>query len=278
MIGIVIVSYRSDDLTVQFVREQLPRITLPYQVVVVDNGASPDEAAALQDRIPDAVVIPAENRGFAAGNNVGIRYLLEHGRPNRILLTNNDITLVSDRVVETLSDTLDAHPEAGICGPEIIGPDGFRQGPEPYRSMWKHFFWMYVSTPFLRSKDKRRLFDLDYSERAEAGKHDKLVGAFMLADTESLVEAGMFDEGTFLYAEENILSARLSAIGKCCWFCPDVRVLHAQGQTIGRSFNARRQSWLQWKSMSYYYRKYKGYSVLSTALLSFFFRLITYVR
>lgn len=251
---------------------------MPYQVVVVDNGASPAEASALQARIPEAVVIPAENRGFAVGNNIGIRYLLKQGHPDRILLTNNDITLVSDHVVETLSNVLDTHPEVGICGPEIVGPDGFRQGPEPYRSMWKHYFWMYVSTPFLRPQVKRRLFDLDYSEKAEAGKHEKLVGAFMLADTEALVKAGLFDEGTFLYAEENILSARLSAIGKCCWFCPDVRVLHAQGQTIGKRYNARRQSWLQWESMSYYYRKYKGYSAFSTAVLSFFFRLILCVR
>ena len=38
MLGIVIVSYRSDDLTVRFVEDQLSRITIPYQVVVVDNG------------------------------------------------------------------------------------------------------------------------------------------------------------------------------------------------------------------------------------------------
>jgi GT2 family glycosyltransferase len=278
MIGIVIVSYRSDDLTVQFVREQLSRITIPSQVVVVDNGASPEEAAALQGRIPEAVVLPAENRGFASGNNVGIRYLLEHGRPERILLTNNDIVLVSDRVVETLCEALDAHPEAGIAGPEIVGLDGRRQGPEPYQGMWKHFFWMYVSTPFLSRKAKRRIFDLDYAESASEGKQDKLIGAFMLADTDALVAAGLFDEGTFLYAEENILSERFAAIGKCFWFCPSVRVVHAQGQTIGKRYDARRQSWLQWKSMAYYYRRYRGYSAVSVWMVSMFFRLLLRIR
>ena len=43
MLGIVIVSYRSDDLTVRFVEDQLSRITIPYQVVVVDNGATAEE-------------------------------------------------------------------------------------------------------------------------------------------------------------------------------------------------------------------------------------------
>ena len=278
MIGVVIVSYRSDDLTVQFVRGQLSRITIPYQVVVVDNGATADQAAALQRQIPDAVVLPAENRGFAAGNNIGIRYLLEHGHPDRILLTNNDISFVSDRVVETLAAVLDAHPEVGIAGPEVIGPDGRRQGPEPYMGMWKRYFWMYASTPFLSRNAKRRFFNLDYAENAVEGRQDKLVGAFMLADTDALVKAGLFDEGTFLYAEENILSDRMAAVGKCCWFCPDVRVIHESGQTIGKDYSMRRQDLLQFKSMSYYYRKYRGYGSVSVHVLSALFRLILRIR
>ena len=278
MIGVVIVSYKSDDLTVRFVQEELSKVSSPLQVVVVDNGASEAEAKALQARIPEAVVLPAENKGFAVGNNIGIRYLLEHGKPERILLTNNDITLVSDRVVETLDAALGAHPEAGIAGPEVLGPDGRRQGPEPYQGMWKHYFWMYVLTPFLPRKTKRRLFDLDYAETAAEGKQDKLVGAFMLADTAAMAEAGLFDEGTFLYGEENILSDRLSAIGKCFWFCPSVRVLHAQGQTIGRSYDARRQALAEWKSMAYYYQKYRGYSAASVRLLSRLFHIILRIR
>ena len=278
MLGIVIVNYQSDELTVRFVRGQLSRITIPYQVVVVDNGATADQAAALQRQIPDAVVLPAENKGFAAGNNIGIRYLLEHGHPDRILLTNNDITFVSDRVVETLAAVLDAHPEVGIAGPEVIGPDGCRQGPEPYMGMWKRYFWMYASTPFLSRKAKRRIFNLDYAEKAAEGRQDKLVGAFLLADTDALVKAGLFDEGTFLYAEENILSDRLAAIGKCCWFCPSVRVIHESGQTIGKRYSSRRQDLLQFKSMSYYYRKYRGYNSLSVHVLSLLFRLILRIR
>ena len=278
MLGIVIVNYRSDDLTVRFVQGQLTRITLPYQVVVVDNGATAREAEALQRRIPKAVVLPAENRGFAAGNNIGIRYLLGHGHPDRILLTNNDIAFVSDGVVETLAQVLDAHPEVGIVGPEVIGPDGRRQGPEPYQGMWKRFFWMYFSTPFLSRQAKRRLFDLDYAENATEGIHDKLVGAFMVVDTDSLVRAGLFDEGTFLYAEENILSDRMAAIGRSCWFCPAVRVLHNQGQTIGKSLDARRQDMLQFESMAYYYRKYRGYGPFSVHVLSVLFRLILRIR
>lgn len=278
MIGVVIVSYRSDELTVRFVREQLTRITLPNLVVVVANGSSEAEAAALQARIPEATVLPTENRGYATGNNLGVRYLLEHGTPDYLLFANNDITFDSDRVVETLVEALEAHPEAGIAGPEVIGPDGHRQGPEPYQGMWKRYFWMYVSTPFLSNNAKRKTFRLDYADQAAEGLHDKLTGAFFLTDTQSFVQAGMFDEGTFLYAEENILSDRLAGLGKGCWFCPSVRVLHAHGQTIGKNYDSRRQDWMQWESMAYYYREYRGYSAFSVRVLSYLYRLILKVK
>lgn len=278
MIGIVVVSYRSDDLTVRFVREQLSRISTPCQMVVVDNGATEAEAKALQERIPEATVLPAENRGFAVGNNLGVRYLLQHGKPDYLLFTNNDVEFISENVVETLVEALKTHPSAGIAGPEVVGTDGRRQGPEPYQGMWQRYFWMYVSTPFLPRHTKRRIFQLDYAETAGAGMHEKLTGSFFLADTQSFVQAGMFDEGTFLYAEENILSSRLAGIGKGCWFCPSVRILHAQGQTIGRSYDARRQALAEWKSMAYYYQKYRGYSAASVRLLSRLFHIILRIR
>ena len=278
MIGVVVVSYHSDDLTVRFVREQLTRITLPYQVVVVANGSSQAEADALKERIPEATVLPADNRGFAIGNNLGVRYLLEHGAPDFLLFANNDITFASDCVVETLVDALIAHPESGIAGPEVIGPDGHRQGPEPYQGMWRRYFWMYVSTPFLSREVKRKIFRLDYADQAAEGLHNKLTGAFFLADTQSFVQAGMFDEGTFLYAEENVLSDRLASIGKGCWFCPSVRVLHAHGQTIQKNYDSRKQDLMQLESMSYYYRNYRGYGNFSVHVLSILFRLILRIK
>ena len=151
---------------IRFVKEELAKVTIPHRVVVVANGYDAARAQQLADRIPEAVVLPAENRGFAAGNNLGVKWLDEHDRPAHILLTNNDIHFRSERVVETLVETAVSHPEAGAVGPEIIGPDGNRQGPEPYMSLWDRYVWMYLSTPFLGAENKRVRFALDYPSRA----------------------------------------------------------------------------------------------------------------
>ena len=278
MLGIVIVSYRSDDRTIAFVQEELSKVGIPHQTVIVDNGASTEEAEALGARLPGVQVIAAGNVGYARGNNLGARWLLEHVRPDRILFANNDIRLESDRVVETLAESLAAHPEVGAVGPEVVGLDGLRQSPEPYLGLWKRYVWMYLSTPFLSRERKRRMFALDYPEKAEEGFHYKLSGAFLMVDANAFFQAGMFDENTFLYAEENILSERYGTIGKGCWFCPSVRVVHEHGSTVNAHFRSREIDLMQFRSMAYYYMHYKGYSHLSVLLVEWVFRAVLLVR
>ena len=278
MLGIVVVSYRSDDLTVRFVSEELAKITIPYRVVVVANGYNAAQAESLADRIPDAVVLPAENKGFAAGNNLGVKWLYEYVHPTHILLANNDIHFVSERVVETLVDTAFTHPEAGAVGPEIVGPDGNRQGPEPYISLWDRYVWMYLCTPFMGAEKKRKRFSLDYPSRAESGFHYKLSGAFLLVDADAFRRVGGLDERTFLYGEENILSERLSGIGRKMYFDPSVTVLHEHGQTIGRLHDERARAMMQFDSMACYYKNYKGMSWLSIRLARLLFSLILKVK
>ena len=276
MVGIVIVSYRSDDLTVRFVREDLSRISVPYQVVVVDNGET--GSSALQEKLPEVMVLVSENRGYASACNLGAEWLRDRVHPESVLFCNNDLRFQSDRVVETLCETLSAHPEVGAIGPCIVGPDGRRQSPEPYRGLWNRYVWMYVLTPFLSRDRKVRKFQLDYAEKASEGYHYKLMGSFLMVRAEAFFEAGCFDEGTFLYAEEPILSERLSRIGKRCWFCPSVTVLHDHGTVIKSSFKSKETDWMQFRSMAYYYRRYRGYPAWEISLVRMLYRLIQVVR
>lgn len=276
MVGIVIVSYRSDDLTVRFVREDLFQISVPYRVVVVDNGET--GSCALQEILPEVTVLVSENRGYASACNLGAEWLRDRVHPEFILFCNNDLHFQSDRVVETLCETLSAHPDVGAIGPCIVGPDGRRQSPEPYRGLWNRYVWMYVLTPFLSRDRKIRKFQLDYAEKASEGYHYKLMGSFLMVRAEAFFEAGCFDEGTFLYAEEPILSERLSRIGKRCWFCPSVTVLHDHGTVIKSSFKSKETDWMQFRSMAYYYRRYRGYPAWEFSLVRMLYRLIQVVR
>ena len=278
MIGIVVVSYRSEERTVRFVLQELAKVRVPHSIVVVDNGATAEEAAALGDRLPGVKVLAADNGGYAKGNNIGARWLQENVHPTLILFTNDDVVLDSDAVVETLAEAVTANPGIGAIGPEVVGTDGLRQSPEPYMGLWDRYVWMYLSTPFLSRERKRERFGLDYPARAGEGPHYKLSGSFFLVNADAFFEAGMFDEHTFLYAEENILSERFSRTGRCCWFLPGVRVIHEHGKTVDGHIRKRAQALLQYDSMAYYYTQYKGYSRFETRLVRAIYRMILSVK
>ncbi len=277
MVGIVVVSYRSDDLTIRYVREELSRTAVPYHVVVVENGGE-RPADTLEQALPGVTVLHSGNKGYAAACNLGALWLREHVRPEAIVFSNNDIRFQSDDVVASIFSALAAHEDAGAAGPCIVGRDGRRQSPEPYRGLWNRYFWMYVSTPFLSGAKKRKVFRLDYAENAGEGFHYKLMGSFLMVRTDDFFRAGCFDERTFLYAEEPILSERLSAIGKGCGYCPSVTLLHDHGAVIRSAYRRKESDLLQFRSMAYYYRRYKGYSAAAVFAVRMFYRLILCFR
>lgn len=274
MLGIIIVNYREYDRTERFIREEVSRIRMPYRLVVVDNGGDEAQARTLRERT-GAEVLVRPNDGFAAGCNAGAEALKD---VDYLLFTNSDLHLVSDNVVEVLAAKLEACPEIGVIGPEVVGLDGRRQSPEPYMGLWDRYVWMYLSTPFLSKEAKRRKFLLDASEEAQEGCHYRVMGSFFLCRREDWERAGGMDPHTFLYAEESILSERMNAIGKKVYFLPSVTVVHEHGATIRSHIDRTKAAWLRFQSDAYFYCRYKGYPVWQTTLAGWIYRLILSVK
>jgi GT2 family glycosyltransferase/Tfp pilus assembly protein PilF/SAM-dependent methyltransferase len=90
--------------------------SLPYELIIIDNGSSDGTPAWLQAQVSQDrrinVILNESNRGYAAGCNQGIA----QARGERIMLLNND-TLVTTGWLEGLHDLLDRYPDAGIVGP-----------------------------------------------------------------------------------------------------------------------------------------------------------------
>ena len=160
--------------------------------VVVDNASSDDTVAQVRAMYPSVTVLRNDaNLGYAAGNNVGIRYSLDQGADFCCVL-NNDVTVRPDLVSELVrgasqsSDIAAAtpllafasHPErvwalggsmtsrTGDCSPVCAGQD----------------------PPALMSQPDR---DVDVAQ-----------GAAMLIRRQALLDVGLLDESYYLYREE----------------------------------------------------------------------------
>jgi GT2 family glycosyltransferase len=96
-------------------------LTLDYpaerrEILVVDNGSTDGSAAFVRDTHPQVRVIDAGgNRGFAGGNNLGIRA----ARGDYIALINNDA--VADRSwLRALVDVAAEDPRIGMVGSKVV--------------------------------------------------------------------------------------------------------------------------------------------------------------
>jgi GT2 family glycosyltransferase len=87
-----------------------------YEVLVVDNASDDDSAAFVQRSFPNVRLVQAErNRGFAGGNNLGIRT----ARGEYIALVNND-TLVDRSWLRALVETAGSDPRIGMVGSKVV--------------------------------------------------------------------------------------------------------------------------------------------------------------
>lgn len=271
MIAVIVINYKSQTRTVEFVRNETAKISLPHKVVIVNNGATPESDGYMAVSLNAQVVRPGEsfdkkcdcfiisnpeNSGFAKGNNIGACFARDSFGADYFLFSNNDIKFLDDRLVDTLVEKLDSTLQAGMIGPRVIGPDGKLQSPEPYMSFWDRHIWMYLCTPFMSKSKKACRFHFDYSETAREGFHYKLMGSFFMVRCQDYFNCGMMDEHTFLYCEEPILTERMKSIGLKPYYCPSVSVLHDHGSTISTHFSSARQKDMLFESECYYYRTY----------------------
>lgn len=89
-----------------------------YYVVVVDNGSSDSTVECVRRQFSTVHLIEnGRNLGFAEGNNVGIRYALEHNA-DYVFLLNNDV-IVDREVVARLLQAAQDDSQIGILCPSV---------------------------------------------------------------------------------------------------------------------------------------------------------------
>lgn len=259
MIAVIVINFGSPKLTIRFVNEECVKIQEEHVVIVVDNASTDDTFSKLKLALPDAVVLRcAENQGFARANNQGADYAIREYHPEFLLFTNNDIAFRDFNVVDVLITEMRKHPQVGIIGPQVIGLDGKRQSPNADKTFAQRFLWPTWGKLLYKQETLNRKTYRDYKINAQEGSCGWASGCFFVVSTESFDQVGGFDPATFLYGEEQILTARFSRIGKSVYFCPRVTVIHEQGATSKKYYASLKIRLMEFKSVAYYYRHYVG--------------------
>jgi len=266
MIAAVVINYRNEERTLRFVREELSKISSPHEVVVVDNGSTPESAAKLREGLPEGCKLleMKENVGFARGNNAGAELFPD---ADFYLFANNDIVFTDPDVADALAARLAGLPDCGVIGPKVVGLDGSLQSPYPYRSFRQRHIAIYWSNLFMSSEKHREKYET--VPESPEGPCYQVSGCFFMARGEDWRACGGMDPHTFLYAEEGILAERMKRIGKGEWYLPAVSVLHEHEATTAKYFDSLERRKMAFGSDCYYYRTYMGTPRWQIALARF---------
>lgn len=191
----------------------------PYDISVVDNASSDGTADWLAAQHPAVQLIRSKtNLGFAGGNNLGLKSLLEQGY-EYILLLNQD-TVAKNDFLSPLAACLDAHPEIGMAQPLILQfqhPNLINTDGNPI-----HFLGFgYAGNCDLPLE----VVEPGYRER-DCIPIPAASGAAVLIRSELLNRIGLFDDFFFSYNEDLDLCWRARLAGAGLALCPRARVYH----------------------------------------------------
>lgn len=167
--------------------------------VVIDNASTDGSLELVRDEFPKIDIIQSDvNRGFAGGNNLGIRHAIDQGA-EYVALLNMD-TRVDPRWLHELVTTADSLPSTALLGSRILSADG-----QTVEFDGLQFDTVTTSGGYA-----------EYSaEQSEAGIRDAFYacGAAVLMRVGAVQSAGLFDESFFAYHEDVELAIRCRRAG-----------------------------------------------------------------
>jgi GT2 family glycosyltransferase len=258
----VVVSFNTRDDLLRCIRSLEDAVSLPIEIIVVDNASSDGSVAAVQSTFPEVRTIAnSQNLGFSRANNQGLRA----ARGAYVLILNSDAE-VRPGSVEAMAALLDREPEAAVVGPRTLNSDGTPQvsyGPAlTPLAEWRQRRLVRSA----RRRDPRTLRRLE-----EESRHPRCVdwvsGSCMLARRDALAAIGGFDEDFFLYEEDVDLCIRVRESGRKVVFTGHAEIVHHLGSSVGQALDRSKLEYH--RSHLLYYRKHNGrlWTVLLRLLL-----------
>lgn len=268
---IVLLNWNGWEDTLQCMRSLRRMDYQNWRVVIVDNGSSDASVARLKDACPEAAIIETgKNLGFAAGNNVGIRFALAHGA-DYVFVLNNDTTIAPNAISEFVRFG-ESHAEAALMGPRIARIDPPRE--------WAIRRKLDLVTTLCTFTALRRVIvrlpgvrDVFYCTGDQASIAQFVSGSALFFRASAFRTAGLFDETTFLDFEELIIAEKIRSAGLATYFVPQAEVWH-KGSASATKLRAKRYI-ENAKSEEYFFSQYVRLSALGRSIVRFV-RLVTY--
>lgn len=233
-VSVIIVNYRTVDLTVQALKSIFDMTKgVSFEVIVVDNNSGDGSVEVFMSTFGSKLTLISlkHNIGFGRANNEA----LKKAKGRNVLFLNPDVKLMTNAIF-ILSSYLDENPNVGICGGnlynETFAPTVSYEMAFP--SFLYELNYLLLGCPFKIVYGKS--FTHNFSDRPK--KVSYISGADLMIKRKVMEEVGPFDPRFFMYYEETELCFRVRKVGYSIVSVPSAKIQHFEG----RSFHGEKLS------------------------------------
>ena len=268
LVSIIIVNYRTPDLTIRCIDSVYATTKTPFEIIVVDNASGDNSQEKICTKFGDVVWIQNKrNEGFGRANNIGVA----NAKGDYVLLLNSDM-VVADGTIDSCLEQIKKDNSIAAFTCKLVNIDGSNQN-----NLSRDI------VDLKRNLNNNIIFVKIFGEiSVKITTIRAIMGAFMLMRKSVFDEFGGFDPDFFMYFEEIDLCRRIVASGKYHFdYSEDVYAVHKhEGSSVGKMWN-RRQRILSESLMVYKMYGYGGFAfyhfiqfntVISNLIVSLFIK------
>lgn len=214
-VGIVILNYNSYNFTINLANNCL-KMKCVDKVVIVDNNSNDNFEEYIKNINSKKLhfIKNNDNFGYAAGNNVGLKYLYYNGF--QIGFIANPDVWFEEESIKNITNFLIDNEEYAVCSCRRSGYNN---------SNTRQFWWiptkcqailesLHFMRSFITKKHEKKSYSICENNTNKKYIDVEVVGgAFFASNLKLLNQVGYLDENTFLWYEENILAYKLRQNG-----------------------------------------------------------------
>lgn len=211
-----------------------------YTKEEAEKGGNPELEKRLENDIPEGMttrypivfIQTGENKGFSAGNNVGIRYALAKNDFDSIILLNND-TVISKNAILILMKAKEKYGNEAIYGGRIY----YYGEPDKIWYDGGHFnAWLGRTTHINMKKTgvpEKQPHEVNF-----------ITFCYVLIPKEIIEELGLLDESYFMYVEDLDYSYRVWKNGYRLYHVSSSKIWHKVGASSENEISAFSAYWM----------------------------------
>lgn len=230
--AIVILNYNDWRITDKLVKNIVEYKSL-NNIIIVDNFSTDNSYENLNKKYKNNrkidIIKTTENKGYAVGNNFGIRYAIKKYNPDNIFIANPDI-FFEENIIFDIEEVLKNNPKIAVVAPMVS---------KGYNSWKLPNYFSTLASLFL-------LLNKKFGNKVYSGQRknkinyvDVVAGSLFVIKKQAFEEIGGFDEDTFLYYEENILAFKLKSLGYKSVILGNITYDHNHGTTVKKVFKSK---------------------------------------